>query len=168
MKRGKVYKRERSTPFVSPNAPLDHVTVDMLFHQLQKKSIVYITGISQRLHDSMQTVSAGNHREAYKAKLKTELYLIYENDNFMACRGALTLFQYIMEHDILKQPWNNLQGTCTETLSLLNSLITTPMRTAESERYLKRGSRPFLWNTMRQDLLHALAIVMEKTYQKQS
>ncbi|KAK0141810.1 hypothetical protein N1851_020519 [Merluccius polli] len=132
-----------------------HVTVDMLFHQLQKRSIVYITGISQRLHDSMQTVcdavlshakewfSFTKHLisvtllqgdlfpvhtvmfpdsvlettvEAYKAKLKTELYLIYENYNFTACRGALTLFQYIMEHDILEQPWNNLQGTCTETV----------------------------------------------------
>ncbi|XP_078146193.1 uncharacterized protein LOC144542787 [Centroberyx gerrardi] len=52
--------------------------------------------------------------EAYpmlnKAKLKTELSLIYENDEFKACSGALTLFQFFME--------NNLQGTFTETVSL--------------------------------------------------
>ncbi|XP_051812016.1 uncharacterized protein LOC127536230 [Acanthochromis polyacanthus] len=68
--------------------------------------------------------------EAYpmlnKAKLRTELSLIYENYEFKACSGALTLFQFFME--------NNLQNTFTETVSLLKILITTPMTTAESER----------------------------------
>ena len=68
--------------------------------------------------------------EAYpmldKARLKTELSLIYENDDFKGCSGALALFQVLME--------NNLQDTFTETVSLLKILITTPMSTAESER----------------------------------
>lgn len=99
--------------------------------------------------------------EAYpalnKAKLKTELSLIYENDEFKACSGALTLFQFFME--------NNLQGTFTETVSLLKILITTPMTTAESERCFSTLKRikTFLRNTMTQDHLNALAMLsMEK------
>lgn len=42
-----------------------------------------------------------------KAKLKTELSLIYENDEFKACSDALTLFQFFME--------NNPQGMFTKT-----------------------------------------------------
>ena len=64
-----------------------------------------------------------------KARLKTELSLIYQNDDFKGCSGALALF--LME--------NNLQDTFTETVSLL--LITTPMSTASRIRevllYLK-------------------------------
>ncbi|KAJ8375412.1 hypothetical protein SKAU_G00059920 [Synaphobranchus kaupii] len=92
-----------------------------------------------------------------KAKLKTELSLIYENDEFKACSGALTLFQFFME--------NNLQGTFTETASLLKILITTPMTTAESERCFSTLKRikTFLRNTMTQDRLNALAMLsMEK------
>lgn len=99
--------------------------------------------------------------EAYpmlnKAKLRTELSLIYENDEFKACSGALTLFQFFME--------NNLQGTFTETVSLLKILITTPMTTAESERCFSTLKRikTFLRNTMTQDRLNALAMLsMEK------
>ncbi|XP_064180996.1 zinc finger MYM-type protein 1-like isoform X1 [Anguilla rostrata] len=99
--------------------------------------------------------------EAYpmlnKAKLKTELSLIYENDEFKACSGALTLFQFFME--------NNLQGSFTETVSLLKILITTPMTTAESERCFSTLKRikTFLRNTMTQDRLNALAMLsMEK------
>ncbi|RXN19422.1 zinc finger MYM-type 1-like protein [Labeo rohita] len=50
--------------------------------------------------------------EAYpsldKARLKTELSLIYSNEEFQSCCGALALFQVLME--------NNLQDTFTETL----------------------------------------------------
>uniref|UniRef100_A0A8C5GCS7 Zinc finger MYM-type protein 1-like n=1 Tax=Gouania willdenowi TaxID=441366 RepID=A0A8C5GCS7_GOUWI len=99
--------------------------------------------------------------EAYpmlnKAKLKTELSLIYDHDEFKACTGALTLFQFFME--------NNLQGTFTETVNLLKILITTPMTTAESERCFSTLKRikTFLRNTMTQDRLNALAMLsMEK------
>ncbi|XP_071390009.1 zinc finger MYM-type protein 1-like [Centroberyx affinis] len=97
--------------------------------------------------------------EAYpmlnKAKLKTELTLIYENNEFKACSGALTLFQFFME--------NNLQGTFTETVSLLRILITTPMTTAESERCFSTLKRIKTFLTMTQDRLNALAMLsMEK------
>ena len=91
------------------------------------------------------------------AKLKTELSLVYENEEFKACSGALALFQVFME--------NNLQDTFSETVSLLKILITTPMTTAESERCFSTLKRikTFLRNTMAQDRLNALAMLsMEK------
>ncbi|XP_029966966.1 uncharacterized protein LOC115402534 [Salarias fasciatus] len=99
--------------------------------------------------------------EAYpmlnKAKLKTELSLIYENHEFKACSGALPLFQFFVEND--------LQGTFTETVTLLKILLTTPMTTAESERCFSTLKRikTFLRNTVTQDHLNALAMLsMEK------
>lgn len=95
--------------------------------------------------------------EAYpsldKARLKTELSLIYSNEEFQSCCGALALFQVLME--------NNLQDTFTETVSLLNILITTPMTTSESERCFSTLKRlkTFLRNTMAQDRLNALAML---------
>ncbi|KAM6944155.1 uncharacterized protein PEZ65_002050 [Lycodopsis pacificus] len=87
------------------------------------------------------------------AKLKTELSLIYENREFQACSGAVPMYQFFME--------NNLQGTFTETVSLLKILITTPMTTAESERRFSTLKRikTFLRNTTAQDRLDALAML---------
>ncbi|CAI5656801.1 uncharacterized protein LOC109200018 [Oreochromis niloticus] len=95
--------------------------------------------------------------EAYpsldKARLKTELSLIYDNEEFQSCSGALALYQVLME--------NNLQDTFTETVSLLNILITTPMTTSESERCFSTLKRikTFLRNNMAQDRLNALAML---------
>lgn len=95
--------------------------------------------------------------EAYpsldKARLKTELSLIYDNEEFQNCSGALALYQVLMA--------NNLQDTFAETVSLLNILITTPMTTAESERCFSTLNRikTFLRNTMAQDRLNALAML---------
>lgn len=61
-----------------------------------------------------------------KAKLKTELSLIYENPEFKGCCGALALYQVLMSY--------NLQETFSETVTLSSILITTPMTTAEAER----------------------------------
>ena len=61
-----------------------------------------------------------------KARLKTELSLIYEHVDFQGCSGAPALLQVLMG--------NNLQDTFSKTVSLLKILITTPMSTAESER----------------------------------
>jgi hypothetical protein len=52
-----------------------------------------------------------------KARLKTELFLIYEHEDFKGCSGLLDY-------------------TFSETVSLLKILITTPMSAAESERRL--------------------------------
>lgn len=47
-----------------------------------------------------------------KARLKTELSLIYENEELRSWSGVLALYQALMA--------NNLQDTFTETVSLLN------------------------------------------------
>ena len=88
-----------------------------------------------------------------KAKLRTELSLIYENEEFKGCSGAVALFQVMME--------NNLQDTFTETVSLLKILITTPMTTSESERCFSTLKRikTFLRNTIGQQRLNALAML---------
>jgi len=61
-----------------------------------------------------------------KAKLKTELSLIYEKSEFKGCCGALALYQVLMSY--------NLQEAFSETVALLQILITTPMTAAEAER----------------------------------
>ena len=55
----------------------------------------------------------------------------------------------------------NLQETFSETVSLLNILITTPMTTAEAERCFSTLKRikTFLRNSMGQERLNALAIL---------
>ncbi|XP_013882550.1 zinc finger MYM-type protein 1 [Austrofundulus limnaeus] len=95
--------------------------------------------------------------EAYpmlnKAKLKTELGLIYSMDEFRSCRGAVSLFKLFMD--------NNVQDTFSETVTLLKIIITTPMSTAESDRCFStlRRIKTFLRNTMSQDRLNALAML---------
>ncbi|XP_071058707.1 zinc finger MYM-type protein 1-like [Pseudochaenichthys georgianus] len=153
--------------------------VDMLFSQLQKRDIdsVYIKGLIKRFTSSIQTISATllqgdlfeQHSqtfpeaalkttvEAYplldKAKLKTELSLVYDTDQFRACSGAVNLLQFFVD--------NNLQETFTETVSLLKVLVTTPMATAEAERCFSTLKRikTFLRNSMTQDRLNALAML---------
>ena len=55
----------------------------------------------------------------------------------------------------------NLQVTFSETVSLLNILITTPMTTAEAERCFStlKIITTFLRNSMGQERLNALAIL---------
>lgn len=54
----------------------------------------------------------------------------------------------------------NLQETFSETVSLSNILITTPMTTAEAERCFSTLTRvkTFLQNSMGQECLNALAM----------
>ncbi|XP_070822084.1 zinc finger MYM-type protein 1-like [Chaetodon trifascialis] len=88
-----------------------------------------------------------------KAKLRTELSLIYENPEFRSCCGALALYQVLQRY--------NLQETFSETVALLNILITTPMTTAEAERCFSTLKRikTFLRNAMGQERLNALAML---------
>ncbi|XP_041946472.1 zinc finger MYM-type protein 1-like [Alosa sapidissima] len=108
---------------------------------------------SRKFPDSALQTTVDAYPMLDKARLKTELSLIYENEDFKGCSGALALFQVLME--------NNLQDTFTETVSLLKILITTPMTTAESERCFSTLKRikTFLRNTMAQDRLNALAML---------
>ncbi|XP_075965760.1 histone-lysine N-methyltransferase SETDB1-B isoform X3 [Anarhichas minor] len=112
---------------------------------------------SVKFPDSALETTVAAYPMLNQAKLKTELSLIYENSEFQACSGAVPMYQFFME--------NNLQGTFTETVSLLKILITTPMTTAESERRFSTLKRIkiFLRNTTTQDRLDALAMLsMEK------
>ena len=88
-----------------------------------------------------------------KAKLKTELSLIYENPEFEGCCGALALYQVLMSY--------NLQETFSETVTLLNILITTPMTTVEAERCFSTLKRvkAFLRISMGQERMNALAML---------
>ena len=69
------------------------------------------------------------------------------------CCGALALYQVLMSY--------NLQETFSETVTLLNILITTPMTTAEAERFFSTLTRvkTFLRNSMGQERLNALAML---------
>lgn len=100
--------------------------------------------------------------EAYpmlnKAKLRRELSLLYENEDFAACSGALALLRFFREND--------LQGTFTETVALLRIVVTTPMTTAESERCPSTSCsiRNFMRNAVtrgRPDALAMLAVERE-------
>ena len=88
-----------------------------------------------------------------QAKLHTELSLIYENPEFKGCCGALALYQLLMSY--------NLQDTFSETVALLNIIITTPMTTSEAERCFSTLKRikTFLRNSMGQERLNALAML---------
>jgi hypothetical protein len=100
---------------------------------------------SVKFPDSALEITVEAYPTLDKAKLKTELSLVYENEEFKACSGALDTF--------------------SKTFSLLKILITTPMTTAESERCFSTLKRikTFLRNTMAQDRLNALAMLsMEK------
>ena len=85
-------------------------------------------------------------------KLKTELSLIYESTKFKGCCGALALYQVLQRY--------NLQETFSESVALLNILITTPMTTAELRCFstLKR-IRTFLRKVIGPERLNALAML---------
>ena len=88
-----------------------------------------------------------------QAKLQTELSLIYGNPESKGCCGALALYQLLMSY--------NLQDTFSETVALLNIIITTPMTTSEAERCFSTLKRikTFLRNSMGQERLNALAML---------
>ena len=78
----------------------------------------------QQYNSQFPEAALNTTMEAYrpllnKSKLKTELSLIYSNDQFKNCSGAVALYQLFIE--------NNLQDTFSETVALQKILITTPM-----------------------------------------
>ncbi|XP_062243198.1 zinc finger MYM-type protein 1-like [Platichthys flesus] len=154
--------------------------VDIMYQQLQKKDIdaVFIKRALQSFTSSVQAIRDQSSSPIYlfeqychvfpdealnttakaypmlnKAKLNTELSLIYESPDFKGCSGALALYQVLQR--------NNLHETLSETVALLNILITTPMTTAEAERCFSTLKRikTFLRNSMGQDRLNALAML---------
>lgn len=89
-----------------------------------------------------------------KAKLKTELKSLYQHSELSNGNNtALSLLKSIHE--------NNLQEALSETVPLLQIIITTPMTSAESERNFSTLKRikTFTRNTMGQQRLIALAML---------
>lgn len=87
------------------------------------------------------------------AKLKTELSVIFDREDFRNNDGATGLLKLFFNI--------NLSTTFSETIKLLNILCTVPMTTVESERSFSTLKRikTLLRNTMGQDRLCALAML---------
>lgn len=88
-----------------------------------------------------------------REKLKSELQIVYKRNDFREKNGAFNLKTFLIE--------NNLSDIFSETLKLLNIIITTPMTTAESERCFSTLKRikSFMRSTMTNDRLNALAMM---------
>ncbi|KAA8582360.1 hypothetical protein FQN60_009100 [Etheostoma spectabile] len=117
-----------------------------------KRSVITKSRFSFTGHLALNaTVNA--HPTLNKAKLKTELSLIYENPELKGCCGALALYQVLMS--------SNLQETFSKTGTLLNILITTPMTTAEAERCFSTLTRVkiLMRYSMGQEHLYALPML---------
>ncbi|XP_077350605.1 zinc finger MYM-type protein 1-like [Festucalex cinctus] len=95
--------------------------------------------------------------EAYpqlnRSKLKAELALIYERDEYESCGSAAALYRLFVTND--------LQDIFSETVTLLKILITTPATTAESDRCFStlNNIETFLGNVVPQDGLNASAML---------
>ncbi|KAJ4430979.1 hypothetical protein ANN_19572 [Periplaneta americana] len=87
-----------------------------------------------------------------KDKLKTELTVLYQRQEFRNISDAVKLLQFLQSE--------NLQASFSEVVELLRIAITIPMTTSESElcfSCLKRA-KSHLRNTMREERLTALAM----------
>ncbi|XP_044749776.1 zinc finger MYM-type protein 1-like [Coccinella septempunctata] len=86
-----------------------------------------------------------------KNRLKTELTLLYSSAEYRTFSSCAVLLSFIID--------SNLQEVFTETIKLLNILVTMPMTTVEAERNFSSLKRikTFLRSTMSQDRLNALA-----------
>lgn len=86
-------------------------------------------------------------------QLRTELQVLYMREELRGASGAVPLIRLLLEQ--------GLDSIFTETVKLLNILITIPMSSSEAERcfsMLKRV-KTFLRNTMNEDRLNALGML---------
>jgi hypothetical protein len=88
-----------------------------------------------------------------KKKLRTELTVLYEREDFRNIAGTIPLLLLVYK--------NNLQDAFQEVTTLLRITVTIPMTTAELERCFSWPKRikTFLRNSMTQDRLTALAML---------
>ena len=96
-------------------------------------------------------------------RLKSELTIIYSNDEFSECAGPLSLLNFLKS--------SNLIETYSSVSKLCNLLITIPMTSTEAERKFSTLKRikTFLRNSMLEDRLNALAMLsMEKSLVRNS
>jgi hypothetical protein len=94
-----------------------------------------------------------NYTLLNKKKLRTELTVLYEREDFRNIAGTIPLLQLMCK--------NNLQDAFHEVTTLLRIIVTIPMTTAEHERCfsLLKRIKTFLRNSMTQDRLTALAML---------
>lgn len=90
-------------------------------------------------------------------KLRTELSVIYDTEEFKSISGLLVLYDFISQN-------TELSETFSETLKLIKILITIPMASAEAERCFSTLKRikTFLRNTMSEERLSALAMLSKE------
>ncbi|KAJ8883982.1 hypothetical protein PR048_015838, partial [Dryococelus australis] len=93
-----------------------------------------------------------------KARLKTELGVVYKRLDFLNMSGSVSLLQFVVE--------NNLKTTFTKTNNLLLNISTVPMTTPQAERCFSTLKRikTFLRSTMSKDRLSTSAMLSIEKY----
>jgi hypothetical protein len=76
--------------------------------------------------ESILYLAVKNYPALKKNKLRTELTILYEREDFLNIAGAILLLQLIYK--------NNLEDAFHEVATLLRITVTIPMTTAEPER----------------------------------
>ncbi|XP_066259796.1 zinc finger MYM-type protein 1-like [Euwallacea similis] len=125
----------------------DHLVINQLFYSDQ---FVFYKNM---FPDNILALIKKNFPSINHSKLKTELQVIYDREDFRVSSGAIPMLKLFMN--------NNLSETFSESVKLLTMLCTLPMTTTESERCfptLKRV-KTFLRNAMGQQKLSALALL---------
>lgn len=130
----------------------DHLVLEQLF---RKENFI---DFKQQIPDDTLKLIKNAYVYIDSSKLRTELSVIYDRDDFRENDGAAALLALFYNL--------NLTTTFSETIKILNILCTLPMTTVESERSFSTLKRikSLLRNTMTQDRLCALAMLsMEKS-----
>lgn len=130
----------------------DHLIVSGLFHS--DKFSEYRNHFPEQILKCVQR----NYPTINISKIKSELEVIYNREEFVNSSGAIAILQLFLSM--------NLCETFSETVKLLNIVCTIPMTTVESERCFSTLKRikTFLCNTTEQSRLSALAMLsIEKT-----
>lgn len=130
----------------------DHLVLEQLF---RKENFIEF---KQQIPEDTLKLIKSTYGNIDSCKLRTELSVIYDRDDFRENDGAAALLALFYNL--------NLTTTFSETIKILNILCTLPMTTVESERSFSTLKRikSLLRNTMTQDRLCALAMLsMEKS-----
>lgn len=106
-----------------------------------------------RFPDEILTLTCSTYKVLNQERLKTELSVLYSNSECGKLNAAVPFLKFIIS--------NNLDETMSETKTLLQILITTPMTTSEAERNFSTLKRikTVLRNSMCENRLSALTML---------